>query len=169
MHQEFEDIFKSYYPAVRSFIRKLVKTEDDAEDLAQDVFSQLWIKPEIWRENPDINRYIFRMAKYRALNFLRDQARETSCGLVDADISMVEQVSSDISAIDPIIHEEANLLLAMALDKMPAKRRQIFSMSRLEGLPHKDIANKLGLSVRTVESHIYAALATLKAVFPHHS
>lgn len=167
MQREFEVIFKSYYIPVKSFLRKLVKTEDDAEDIAQDVFTQLWVKPEVWQDNPDIDRYIFRMAKYQALNFLRDNARHIDQGLVDADLSMVEKVSDGISTVDPIIHEEADLLLRMALDRMPPKRREIFSMSRFEGMSHKDIAKKLGLSVRTIESHIYAALASLKAVFPH--
>ena len=169
MQREFEVIFKNYYAPVKSFLRKLVKSEADAEDIAQDVFSQLWVKPEVWQDNAEIDRYIYRMAKYQALNFLRDMARNCDNGLVDADISQVEKVSDGLSTVDPIIHEEANLLLRMALDKMPSKRREIFSMSRLEGLSHKEIANKLGLSVRTIESHIYAALASLKAVFPNYS
>lgn len=167
MQREFEVIFKNYYAPVKSFLRKLVKSEADAEDIVQDVFSTLWVKPEVWQDNSEIDRYIYRMAKYQALNFLRDMARNCDNGLVDADISQVEKISDDLSAIDPIIHEEANLLLQMALDKMPSKRREIFLMSRFEGLPHKEIARKLGLSVRTVESHIYAALASLKAIFPH--
>lgn len=167
MQREFEVIFKNYYAPVKSFLRKLVKSEADAEDIVQDVFSTLWVKPEVWQDNSEIDRYIYRMAKYQALNFLRDMARNCDNGLVDANISQVEKISDDLSAIDPIIHEEANLLLQMALDKMPSKRREIFLMSRFEGLPHKEIARKLGLSVRTVESHIYAALASLKAIFPH--
>ena len=86
MQREFEVIFKSYYAPVKSFLRKLVKSEADAEDIAQDVFSQLWVKPEVWQGNAQIDRYIYRMAKYQALNFLRDMARNCDNGLVDADI-----------------------------------------------------------------------------------
>lgn len=169
MQREFEVIFKSYFVPVKSFIRKLVKTDDDAEDIAQDVFTQLWLRPEVWKDNAEVGRYIYRMAKYRALTFLRDNARIADHGLVDADLAQVERVGDDTSAIDPIIHEETTLLLQMALDRMPPKRREIFSMSRFEGLSHKEIAQKLGLSVRTVESHIYAALTALKLVFPRYS
>lgn len=167
MQGEFEVIFKSYYIPVKSFVRKLVKVEDDAADIAQDVFSQLWVKPEVWRDNPDIDRYIFKMAKYQALNHLRDNARHVDQGLVDADLSMVEKVSAGNSTVDPIIHEETDLLLRMALDNMPPQRKKIFTMSRFDGLSHKEIAAKLGLSVRTIESHIYAALSALKSVFPN--
>ena len=106
------------------------------------------------------------MAKYQALTFLRDHARKYDRGLVDADLSQIEAIKSDISTVDPILHDEARLLLDMALEKMPPKRRQIFTLSRFDGLSHKEIAEKLGLSVRTIESHIYAALATLKELFP---
>ena len=166
MQREFEVIFKSYYAPVKSFLRKLVKSEADAEDIAQDVFSQLWVKPEVWQGNAQIDRYIYRMAKYQALTFLRDHARKYDRGLVDADLSQIEAIKSDISTVDPILHDEARLLLDMALEKMPPKRRQIFTLSRFDGLSHKEIAEKLGLSVRTIESHIYAALATLKELFP---
>lgn len=168
MQREFEVIFKSYYSPVKSFLRKLVKTEDDAEDIAQDVFTLLWVKPEVWKDNRDIDRYIFRMAKYQALNLLRNNARIADQVLVDADMSLMEKVTDGHSAVDPIIHNEADLLLRMALDRMPPKRREIFSMSRFEELSHKEIAEKTGLSVRTIESHIYAALASLKEVFPQY-
>lgn len=166
MDKEYNKLFRQYFIPVKSFIKKLVKSDDDAEDLAQDVFTQLWTKPDIWQNNTEIDRYIYRMAKYQALTFLRDHARKYDRGLVDADLSQIEAIKSDISTVDPILHDEARLLLDMALEKMPPKRRQIFTMSRFDGLSHKEIAEKLGLSVRTIESHIYAALATLKELFP---
>ncbi|MCD8386446.1 MAG: RNA polymerase sigma-70 factor [Bacteroidales bacterium] len=165
MHKEFEIIFKSYYGPIRAFILRLVKSEDDAEDLVQDVFSQLWIKPDVWQDNPEVDRYIYRMAKYSALSFLRDHSRDVCHGLVDADLDIVERVEGDVGTLDPLIHDEANLLLEMALDKMPPKRREIFSLSRFDGLSHKEIADKLGVSIRTVESHIYSALSSLKSIF----
>lgn len=167
MQQLYSDIFKAYFKPVKSFIKKLVKSDHDAEDLAQDVFTQLWAKTDIWKNNPELDRYIYRMAKYKALNFLRDHARKYDRGLVDADLSQVEAVKDDLDTSDPIIHDEAQLLLNMALDKMPPKRREIFSLSRFDGLSHKEIAERLGLSIRTVESHIYSALASLKAHFPN--
>ena len=169
MHQEFAKIFKQYYPPVKSFVRKLVKAEADAEDIAQDVFTQLWAKPDVWQSNSEVGRYIYRMAKYQSLNFLRDNARVADHGLVDAGLDLVEAVRSEISTVDPIIHDEAQLLLTMTLEKMPPKRREIFMMSRFENLSNREIAERLGLSVRTVESHIYSALQELKAAFPEHA
>lgn len=108
------------------------------------------------------------MARYQALDCIKIQVNRFERGLVDAPLHEVEKVSSELSAVDPIICDEAELLLRMALDRMPEKRREIFSMSRFEGLSHKEIAERLGLSVRTVESHIYSALLALKSVFPQY-
>ncbi len=168
MQKEFGKIFKTYFAPVKNFVRKLVKSEDDAEDIAQDVFTQLWAKPDVWRDNPEIDKYIYRMARYQALDFIKAHVRNTERGLVDAPLHEVETISSGLSTVDPIIREEAELLLRMALDKMPEKRREIFCMSRFDELSHKEIAERLGLSVRTVESHIYSAVAALKSVFPRH-
>ena len=168
MQKEFEKIFKTYFAPVKNFVSKLVKSEDDAEDIAQDVFTQLWAKPDVWHDNPEIDRYIYRMARYQALDCIKIQVNRFERGLVDAPLHEVEKVSSELSAVDPIICDEAELLLRMALDRMPEKRREIFSMSRFEGLSHKEIAERLGLSVRTVESHIYSALSALKSVFPQY-
>ena len=67
MDKEYNKLFRQYFIPVKSFIKKLVKSDDDAEDLAQDVFTQLWTKPDIWQNNTEIDRYIYRMAKYQAL------------------------------------------------------------------------------------------------------
>ena len=75
MDKEYNKLFRQYFIPVKSFIKKLVKSDDDAEDLAQDVFTQLWTKPDIWQNNTEIDRYIYRMAKYQALTFLRAAAR----------------------------------------------------------------------------------------------
>ena len=166
MQKEFGKIFKTYFAPVKNFVRKLVKSEDDAEDIAQDVFTQLWAKPDVWRDNPEIDRYIYRMARYQALDFIKAHVQRSERGLVDAPLHEVETVRSELSTVDPIIRDEAELLLRMALDRMPDKRREIFCMSRFDGLSHKEIAERLGLSVRTIESHIYSALSALKLIFP---
>lgn len=167
MLTDFEIIFKAYFNPVHSFVNKLVKSETDAEDITQDVFTQLWDKPEIWQSNPEIDRYLFRMAKNKAFDYLRTQASHFDRGLIDAPLHLVELVSSDIGTIDHIIHTEANILLRMALDRMPPRRRQIFIMSRYENLSNKEIADRLGLSIRTVESHIHSALCTLRTILHH--
>lgn len=143
----------------------IVKSEHDAEDIAQEVFTQLWAKPEVWADNPDIDRYIFKMAKYQSLNHLRHRNYIAS-QITDADLELVSSVLDEHSDADPVLYQEAALLLKLAVDRLPDKRREIFRLSREEELSHKEIAERLGISVRTVEAHIYAALNDLRKALP---
>lgn len=165
MQKKFEDIFKTFYPPVKKFAGMIVKSSHDAEDIAQEVFTQLWAKPEVWADNPDIDRYIFKMTKYQALSHLRHRNYVAS-QITDADMDLVSTVLDDQSDADPVVYNEIALLLKLAVDRLPEKRRQIFRMSREEDLSHKEIAQRLGISVRTVEAHIYAALSDLRKVLP---
>lgn len=172
MQAEFETLFKIYHTPILTFLKKIVKSEEDAEDLAQEIFSNLWQKPEVWHNNPEIDRYIYRMAKYSALTFLRDLKHEASKGHNYAPLESLDKIESDRSTIDPILCNETLVLFMMGLDKMPLKRREVFKLSRFDGLSHNDIAKKMNLSVRTVESHIHSALSSLKKamfIWPHAS
>lgn len=166
MAEKFEDIFKTFYPPVKKFTRMIVKSEHDAEDIAQEVFTQLWAKPEVWTDNPDVDRYLFKMSKYQSLNFLRHR-NYISAQITDADYDLVSMVVDEHSdAEQPMLTEEAALLLKLAVDRLPEKRREIFRLSREENLSHKEIAERLSISVRTVESQIYAAMQSLRRALP---
>jgi len=74
--QHFETIFKTHYSSVKHFIFFLLKSEQDAEDLAQDVFTRLWSKPEIWSNQEEINGYIFTTARNVTLDFIKHKKLE---------------------------------------------------------------------------------------------
>lgn len=166
MFNDFEEIFHRYYPAVLRFVVTLVKSRQDAEDITQEVFSSLWPKKDIWMDNPEIDRYIFRTARYMTIDHLRQKTLKSTSSLdCVAGQDYLYSLIDDVDTLDPLIYNEAVLLLRMSLDAMPPKRRQVFSMSRIDGMSNKEIAVVAGLSVRTVESHLYAAIADLKKVF----
>lgn len=70
---EFETIFTGYYSAVKYFAFMLLKSEADAEDITQDVFTKLWTQPQIWsdRDSTEISNYIFAMTKHITINFIK--------------------------------------------------------------------------------------------------
>ena len=83
-------------------------------------------------------------------------------GGVNSDDNADATLPSELGADDPLYYEEALLLMRLTLDRMPERRRQIFEMSRMQGLSNAEIAEQLQLSVRTVEHQIYLALKELK-------
>lgn len=89
-------------------------------------------------------------------------SQATRIGGVNSDDNADATLPSELGADDPLYYEEALLLMRLTLDRMPERRRQIFEMSRMQGLSNADIAEQLQLSVRTVEHQIYLALKELK-------
>ena len=69
--RQFEIIFTTHYSAVKYFAINLLKSEEDAEDIIQDVFAKLWTQPEVWLENKDIGQYIYAMTKNTTFNFIK--------------------------------------------------------------------------------------------------
>ena len=163
MQDTFKKIFLKYYPVVKRFALMFVKREEDAEDITQDVFASLWPKSDIWYNNPQIDRYICRTARNKCLNFLkRNSVASTTMTLPIEDATVTEIIGAAPTPEEAVCFEELKLLIQMSIEQMPARRRQIFAMSRFDGMSNKDIATMLGLSVRTVESHLFTALTDLR-------
>ena len=157
--QRFEGIFTAHYPAVKSFIAALLKSETDSEDLAQDIFVKLWTRRDVWAERDEaVGGYIYAMARNASLDFIRKRRRTSRFG-ADFHPEALEGIFSHDTALDPLYAEEIGLLLEMAIERMPGRR-----MSRFDGMSNKAIAERMGLSVRTVEHQIYLALRELRRI-----
>jgi RNA polymerase sigma-70 factor (ECF subfamily) len=165
VEKEFEKLFHAYFAPVKNFIAMLLKSEADAEDIAQDLFSKLWQQPDVWRGNSAIGAYVFKMAKNATFNHLKH--RRT---VKEYEDKIFEQLSRiDLSRLideplQPLYYDELRLLIYMGIEALPEKRRRIFLMSRLEERSNQEIADALGISVRTVEHQIYLSLTYLRKV-----
>lgn len=158
---DFERLFSRLYPRVKQFAMQLLKHEDEAEDVAQNVFAKLWLMPEKWSED-NVDSYVFVMTRNHVLNVIRYRKIHEIGGGVECDDNADATLPAELGADDPLYYEEALLLMRLTLDRMPERRRLIFEMSRIEGMSNADIAGQLQLSVRTVEHQIYLALKELK-------
>lgn len=160
--QQFETIFTKYFSAVKYFALTLLKSGEDAEDIAQDVFAKLWTQPQIWVNNNDVNNYIYAMAKHSTLNFIKHKkiVQEYEEGVVQK--SLIDELFNSEDPFDPIYYKEALLIIKLTLDREPERRRIIFEMSRFKQMSNNEIAEALNISVRTVEQQIYRTLIKLK-------
>lgn len=157
---DFERLFNRLYPRVKLFAMQLLKHEDEAEDVAQNVFAKLWEMPEKWSED-NLDSYVFVMTRNHVLNVIRYR-KIHEIGGVECDDNADATLPAELGADDTLYYEEALLLMRLTLDRMPERRRQIFELSRMQGLSNAEIAEQLQLSVRTVEHQIYLALKELK-------
>jgi len=159
--KKFEQFFILTFPKVKAFAWKILRSEEDAEDIAQDIFVKLWDNPDIWENKETWDSYIYTMARNLIYNFLKHQSVELS---YQEKLSQDDSPSFEFDIYDKLYAKELQLLIKLTLDRMPEQRRKVFSMSRQNGMSNQEIADKLQLSVRTVERHIYLALQELKKV-----
>lgn len=159
--REFEEIFIQYFPKVRTFATILLKSEQEAEDIAQDIFVKLWEQPDLWERNL-VKNYLYTMVKNHVFNRIKRKNIESTYISSQMNLQLLEEMTEFKDPLNEIYHEELQLLLKLSLEQMPEKRRQVFEMSRFQHLSNHEIAERMNLSVRTVEQHIYLVLKDLK-------
>lgn len=165
----FEQFYIRYFPRVKNFAKLLTKSEEDAEDIAQNIFLKLWAHPEIWQEeNAMITNYLYTITRNEIFNLFRHQKIQQEY----ADKIMAAQLldefrGEDSSLLENLYYKEMLLLIKMSIEQLPSRSREIFEMSRFQGLSHKEIANKLQISLRTVENSIYKTLLKLHKVLTY--
>ncbi len=155
--QAFDALFMLYYPKVKNFISGLIKNEEDARDLAQDIFLKIWDNREKLDQITSFNAYLFQMAKNKVYDRYKQSVSYESYLSVHDRL----QVAAD-DLEDKIAADDLNLLIDILIENMPDQRKKIFKLSRKEGLTNNEIALQLNISKRTVETHISKALSDIR-------
>ena len=164
---DFEQIFMEYYPRLATFAGKFVPDET-AEDIVQECFLKIWENPHIELRN--VSSMLFTMVRNACLNELRHRAVAGTESL-DSLIAVegAEQLYWQDMAPDAdmqLIGREMELQINEALSHVSDKSREIFLLSRSEGLKPKEIAERYGITRQAAEKHINAALDALKKYLP---
>ncbi len=157
----FEQFFILTFPKVKAFAYKILKSEDDAEDIAQDVFVKIWADAETWKNCESNSGYIYIMVRNQVFNFLKHKSIANTY-----EEQLVGKYASSFQADihDELYAKEIELLMKLTVSRMPEQRRKVFIMSRQQHMSNNEIAEKLNISIRTVERHLYLALAELKKI-----
>ena len=157
--KSFEKLFERYYDRYFSFACALLHDADAAEDVLQNVFLKLWIGRDRLDENRSVENYLLVSVRNEIFDYLRLKYNQT---VVRGETPEKEDASADIE--EEMFWSETSDRMDKIIKNMPPQRQRIFMMSRYENMASKDIADALGLSIRTVERHIYLALQDLKQI-----
>lgn len=162
----FEEIYTLYYPKLVRFSREYVNSIEDAENIVQDVFYVLWQQRENIDELRNVNAYLFRLAKNKCIDFLRHKIRigDLHCSLQDVEEKELQFKLYSIEQFDEqsLSSEAIETMVNKAIDTLPPKCREIFVLSRLDGMRYQEIADQLNLSTNTISNQIAIALKKLK-------
>jgi RNA polymerase sigma-70 factor (ECF subfamily) len=163
--EEFGRFFIANYPRVKTFARQIVMSEQDAEDIAQDVFLKLMDKPEIWQDEERRDSYLYKTTKNHIFNFIKHKNIERK---YQENLTLHDELNEIYHPEDDLYAKEMRLIIIHAIECLPDRRKEVFKMSRFGKKSNRQIAEILDMSVRTVERHIYLALAELKKTLNHH-
>lgn len=158
--QAFEEIFRTYYVRLVSFATTNVGSQATAEELVQEIFLQLWARRDQWTVERSLAAYLFRAVRNRIVNARRSLRLETSYG---DDAMHAIELGSAPPADGRLREAEIGAALAHALALLPERPRQVFLLSRRQGLSYAEIGTALGISLKTVEMHMSRALVQLRA------
>ena len=153
---EFEQIFRENYPRLLFHVNRIVSQSDDAEDIVGDVFFEIWNRRhELNIDRDGLKAYLYRSVSNRALNSLRRRGTaETSISL----LTKLNEIRLDhlISNYDPdtdVRRMEIRQAIEQAIESLPEKCRQAFTLSYIQDLKNQDIADIMNVSPRTIDAH----------------
>lgn len=151
-----EWLFREHFQYLCRVVYRVLPQKETVEDLVQEVFYELWRKRDGFQFRGSPRAYLRRAAINRTLNFIRDRRL-----LVDDD-KEVDFLGQQPSAVGDLEAADLEVLLYRTIDRLPERCRIIFVLSRFDDLSYKEIAVKLGISVKTVENQISKALRLIR-------
>ncbi|WP_167615602.1 RNA polymerase sigma factor [Maribellus sediminis] len=153
-------IYDRYFKRLYSFVFRYIKIEADADEIVQEVFVKIWESRHKIQNYSSFESLLFTIAYNTTITLLRKRAREKK---YMEQVSAMQQVNNAPDVIDEIHYRELNEKVKGLINELSPRQREIFLLSREEGLGHEQIAQKLGISVNTVKKHVSNALEFLKS------
>ena len=163
---DFSEIYTKHYSRLMRFATNFVVYEEDAENIIQDVFVNLWERKDSLSHIENINAYMFKLVKNRCLDHLKHKVSQEKYisntqtvykQELDLKLQSLENFDVDIAS-----EEKMEKIIVDSINTLPGKCREIFLLSRYDGLKYKEISEHLDLSVNTVETQMSIALRKLR-------
>lgn len=156
----FETLFRKWYPHLCGFARKFVKDPAEGEELVQELFCHLWDKRTDFHPTTSIKAYLYGAVRNRCFNRLEHlKVREKS---QEAVAETLRNQGTQANPTQLLEASETQLRIEAAIGELPERCRQVFELSRYEGLKYNEIAHELNISPKTVEVQIGKALKYLR-------
>jgi RNA polymerase sigma-70 factor (ECF subfamily) len=154
----FEMIFKIHYSPLCNYAYTFLKDRDEAEEIVQAAFLNVWEKKENITIETSLKAYLYRAVRNSCLNARKHLAVKKK----HSEEKLFTETRSQESVMDSVISSELDQKIGDALMALPEQCRIVFKMSRFEDLKYQEIADQLNISVKTVENQIGKALKIMR-------
>lgn len=151
-------LFRSHFAGMCYFAQKYVKDFETAREITQSAFISLWEKRETIDMGKPFKSYLTTIIYNKCTNYLRDNRK------FDQNILNIENLLEipEYDGADSLVENELKLKIDLSIAELPEKCREIFILSRYENLKYQEIADKLEISVKTVETQMSKALQHMR-------
>lgn len=154
----FCELYATYKNRLIYFAMRFLKSREYAEDVFQDAFTVVWQSRRFINPDASFSSYLYTIMRNRILNQLRNAANEEK--LKESILSQALDYTEDTKR--EVMLNDLKSLISNALQQLTPRQREIFEMSREAQLSHKEIADKLGISINTVQEHISTSLKLIR-------
>lgn len=162
-----ESFYDRYERPVYGLLVGILKNTDDAEDIMQEVFAQVWKKADTYKGVfGSARNWVLRIAHNRAINFIRSRASRNAKQNVSIE-AVKDHPASSVTPSEEIGLEDDVLHLNRALDCLPEDQRSLIVLAFLQGLSHSEIADKTSIPLGTVKTRIRSGLLALRKQLSH--
>jgi RNA polymerase sigma-70 factor (ECF subfamily) len=159
--EAFNLLYYMYAEKIYKFSLTFFNRQADAEEVVQEVFVKIWMNRSSIIDPSTFNAYIYTIAKNLIFNNLKKNIYRKKYESYYLIFGTIQEQTTE----NDVLYEEARKRLDNALEKLPEKRKEVFLLSRRDGLKNAEIADKLNVSIKTVETHMGLALKYLRDVF----
>jgi len=155
--EDFKNLFDAYFESIKNYVFYRIGDVDVATDITQDVFTRVWEK----QINVDLSQ-----AKYLLYKIAKDMlvSKYRRIEVENKYITRMQFEMTELSTSDDYDYKQLKCKYENALNKLPEKQRTVFMMSRMDELKYQEIANRLEISIKTVEKRMSNALFYLRKV-----
>jgi RNA polymerase sigma-70 factor, ECF subfamily len=161
----FDILYNKYCKRVYKFAFSILKSAEEAENLVQDVFLNLWENRNNVVKNSSIKSYVFTITYNSSISILRKKVRESE--YVEYLKSLQEGIEEPVDT--GYEYQELTNKLEKIINELPQRQKEVYLMHRIEGLKYMEIAKILKISVNTIENHISRALKTIRERLDNYS
>ena len=169
LSDHFEEIYVSWFSRMKYFALEYVVSEEDAENIVQDVFTELWEKKEILAYDVNLVALLFTSIKNRCIDLLRHRivVKEAVNLMQEEYQATLRMKLASLELFDQSLLSEQDIerIITEVIDSLPEKCREIFIKSKIEGKKQKEIAAELNISLKTVENQMAIAYKKLNSSY----
>jgi len=155
----FYNIYERYSIRLYGFVLRYIKQKEDAEEIVQEVFTKIWECRKKIDAYSSFEAFLFTIAYNTTISLMRKRTNERK---YLQHLNSLQQPDNSPDLIDEINFNDLNDRVELLLNHLTPRQKEIFKLSREEGLSHDEIASKLDISVNTVKKHIANTLSFLK-------